>query len=572
MISRALNVALAAAAAAALLACPPRQPEVKRETVPATDTGGAEAELDLPAGSATKACEVQAPSQPAWYHGAVAYEIFVRSFADSDGDGVGDFQGMRARLDYLNDGDPATGDDLGVDLLWLMPITESPSYHGYDTVDYRAVDSEYGTRADLKAFLHDAHARGIRVVMDLVLNHASLRHPWFIASSAGPDAERRSWFVWSDEPLDWKRPWDGGRTWHRHASGSYYYGLFWEGMPDLNFESEAVRDEMTAVALFWLAEGLDGFRLDAARYLVETGGGPGQSDTEQTHAYWQELRTAVAKGHPEALLVGEVWAPTEVMASYLGVGGSDELHMAFDFDLATTLVEGLRLGNATRVRQALCARLRGVPAEAGVGTFLTNHDMDRVATELRTCDPAALRLGAAVLLTLPGTPWLYYGEEIGLKNGRGQGDIRRRLPMRWDDTPHAGFSTSEPWSGPIDEGGPPSVAEQTGDPESLLSFYRELITFRRLSPALTLGSARLLDASSEGGRPLALLRAREGEEVVVVYSFSKVPEKVSVQDAALAGRFFEDLLSGDVVGAADAEGVLDLGEVEAYGFRILGPL
>jgi glycosidase len=204
-----------------------------------------------------------------------------------------------------------------------------------------------------------------------------------------------------------------------------------------------------------------------------------------------------------------------------------------------------------------------------VGTFLTNHDMDRVATELRATDPAALRLAAAALLTLPGTPWLYYGEEIGMKNGRGQGDIRIRTPMRWDATANAGFSSAEPWSGPIDDDGLAPVSAQTQDPESLLTLYRELIALRKGHPALRLGSARPLEASSGGKRPLALHRAREGEEVVVVYNFSRSPEQVRIEDAVLAGKSFKDLRTGEAGRSAGADGVLDLGEVEAYGFRVL---
>ena len=236
---------------------------------PATDAG---AEVAAPA-----ACPAAtAAPDDAWYRTAVFYEIFVRSFRDSDGDGVGDLRGLIAQLDYLNDGDPATDDDLGVTALWLMPITASPSYHGYDTVDYRAVSPDYGDLATLDELLTEAHRRGIRVVIDLVLNHSSSEHPWFLDSARGADAPHRDWYVWSDEALDWPRPWEEAQTWHARGA-SWYYAVFWGGMPDLNYTTAAVQDEALAISRFWLARGIDGFRLDAVRYLVETGKGDGQA-------------------------------------------------------------------------------------------------------------------------------------------------------------------------------------------------------------------------------------------------------------------------------------------------------
>ena len=262
-------------------------------------------------------CSAAEATAPRWWDEAVGYEIFVRSFQDSDGDGVGDLTGLTQRLDSLNDGDPGTTDDLGVDLLWLMPITESPSYHGYDVTEYRTVDAEYGTAEDLQVFLDAAHARGLRVVTDLVMNHSSKQHPWFLDAATGPDAAHRDWYVWSDTFLDWDRPWGAGPTWHRATSG-WYYALFWEGMPDLDYRSPAVQAEMAAVALHWLELGVDGFRLDAARYLVETGPGDGQADTEPTHACWRGMAATVAAAHPDALLVGEVWTDSAIVGTYFG--------------------------------------------------------------------------------------------------------------------------------------------------------------------------------------------------------------------------------------------------------------
>ena len=246
----------------------PQQSDTSLDDVAAPDIV-AQGELP-PVGDPPALCRA-AIAQPSWYHRAIGYEVFVRSFQDSDGDGIGDLQGLTSRLDYLNDGKPG-GDDLGIDLLWLMPINDSPSYHGYDVSDYRKLNPQYGTDADFTALLTAAHARGIRVVMDLVLNHSSKQHPWFQASAAGTN--KQDWYLWSDVAMSWKQPFGNSLSWH--ASGKrWFYGVFADSMPDLNYTNPAVTAEMTDVAQGWLDRGVDGFRLDAVRYLVETGPGAG---------------------------------------------------------------------------------------------------------------------------------------------------------------------------------------------------------------------------------------------------------------------------------------------------------
>ncbi|MFP5247713.1 MAG: alpha-amylase family glycosyl hydrolase, partial [Thermoanaerobaculia bacterium] len=225
---------------------------------------------------------VPAPQTVQWQHdwadGAVFYEIFVRSFADSNGDGIGDLQGLISKLDYLNDGDPNTTADLGIEGIWLMPIFESPSYHGYDTVDYETIERDYGTNADFKQLLEEAHKRGIRVIVDFVVNHTSNQHPWFVESASSPSSPKRNWYVWSPTSFGWGPPWGGNApTWHA-ANGMYYYGVFWSGMPDVNWTNPESKNEMLRLARHWLNEGVDGYRLDATRYLIETGGGTGQAD------------------------------------------------------------------------------------------------------------------------------------------------------------------------------------------------------------------------------------------------------------------------------------------------------
>ncbi|HSN87979.1 MAG TPA: alpha-amylase family glycosyl hydrolase, partial [Thermoanaerobaculia bacterium] len=264
-----------------------------------------------------------------WARGAVFYEVFVRSFQDSNGDGIGDLPGLISRLDYLNDGNPATDTDLGVDALWLMPVFNSPSYHGYDTVDYESIEPDYGTTADFQRLLDEAHRRGIRVIVDLVVNHSSAQHPWFIESSASPRSSYRDWYVWRADNPGWKQPWGGSNdTWHE-KNGAFYYGVFWGGMPDLNYFTPAVREEMKRIAALWLRRGVDGFRLDATRHLFANGPGEGQNDQPETHVYLKEFSEHVRKASPHAVLVGENWTQTPIIARYF-----DDLPMNFNFPLA----------------------------------------------------------------------------------------------------------------------------------------------------------------------------------------------------------------------------------------------
>ena len=512
-----------------------------------------------------------ADKAPAWYLQAVGYEVFVRSFQDSDGDGVGDLRGLIERLDYLNDGDPTTDDDLGVTLLWLMPITESPSYHGYDVTDYRQVDPDYGTMGDLDALVAEAHRRGIRVVVDLVANHSSSQHPWFVDAAASRTSTHRDWYVWSDEPRVWGQPWNASAgTWH-DSGDAWYYGLFWAGMPDLNYGSAAVRAEMLGTARFWLDRGLDGFRLDAARYLVETGSGAGQADTEETHAFWRELRALADADYPAALFVGEVWEETSIVAPYLGSEEQPELHMVFDFDGSAGILDGLTTGVAAPARVALSKRLATYPDFGAVGTFLTNHDQERIASPLEAAGPLGLRLAAALLFGWPGTPWIYYGEEIGMRNGPSGADEDKRLPMQWSADPAAGFTTGVPWRLPRSSDGADSVAGQSGDPHSLLSLYRDLIRLRAESPALREGATRLLAGGvGSAGAPLVVERRAATQTVVLVYSFAATESVVVLPAAALGdATTFTDLLSGASVIRAGVAEDLHLGTLPAFGFTYL---
>ena len=454
-----------------------------------------------------------------WTRGAVFYEVFVRSFRDSDGDGKGDLRGLIERLDYVNDGDPSTTTDLGVDALWLMPVFASPSYHGYDTIDYETINPDYGTNSDFARLCDEAYRRGIRVIVDLVVNHTGSGHPWFTESASSPTSSLRSWYVWSPTDLGWRQPWGGSTgTWHPR-NGAYYYGVFWSGMPDLNLTTPAVREQVKRIAALWLSRGADGFRLDASRYAIETGAGAGQADTAETHAFWKELAAYVRAARPDAALVAENWTDTPVVATYYGstatVPGGDELPMNFNFPLADALLRGVDGGSATPVAAKLDEMRRVYPPGVNDAPFLTNHDQVRLATQLGKSG-GKLRNAAALLLTLPGAPFVYYGEELGIENGPASGDEAKRTPMPWDDaSPGGGFTSGTPWYAFAPGRSTANVAAQAADPGSLLTRYRELIRTRKGSAALSKGTLELLTPAAGATNVLAFTRS-EGEETVLV--------------------------------------------------------
>jgi glycosidase len=410
-----------------------------------------------------------------WARGAVFYEVFVRSYADSDGNGIGDLRGLTGKLDYLK--------DLGVDALWLMPVFDSPSYHGYDTVDYEKIEPDYGTGEDFDRFLQEAHRRGIRVIVDFVMNHSSAQHPWFVESASSPGSPKRPWYVWRGDDPGWTQPWGGNNhTWHP-KNGAFYYGVFWGGMPDLNFSTPAVRSEMERLAAYWLSRGVDGFRLDATRHLFANGPGDLQNDQPETHEYLKEFAAAVRQADPKSVLVGENWTTTEKIAPYL-----NELPMSFNFPLADEIRGALNSAEAAGIAAKLTEMAELYPAGSLDAPFLTNHDQARLATQLGN-DPAKLRSAAAILLTLPGAPFLYYGEEVGIQNGSGSGDEFKRTPMPWDASAGGGFTTGKPW-----------------------------FKLRHASAALMKGDLKLLSPGDRSTPVLAFLRQSGKDRVLVVHN------------------------------------------------------
>ena len=474
---------------------------------------------------------------PTWTRGAVCYEIFVRSFFDSDGDGIGDFNGMTQKLDYINDGDPGTQRDLGARCVWLMPIMPSPSYHGYDATDYYRVNPQYGTNDDFKRFVAEAHKRGVRVLIDMVLNHASNEHPFFKEALLNPGSPYRAW--WRFAPTaQGQGPW-GNVAWHKNPyRDEYYYGVFWHGMPDLNYAHAPVREEARKVATFWLREmGVDGFRLDAIPYLVEEGGK--LAGTPATHAFFREYGAHVRNIAPESFTVGEVWDSVGAMLPYY----PDQLDGHFAFELSNAIVNAVRNGNAKDLFAGYLRLQSAFPAERW-SPFLRNHDQTRTATEFRG-SVARQKLAATLLLTLPGLPFVYYGEEIGLTGDKP--DPRLRTPMHWTTGRAAGFTTGQPWEPLQPDSNTVTVAAQDGDPNSLLNLFRRLIHLRSAKAALASGV--LVPLQTTDTAVAAFIRTDNERLILVVANLGEAPRtgvRISTTSSAQHPGRYEgtDLLRG----------------------------
>ncbi|MCA9903995.1 MAG: DUF3459 domain-containing protein [Anaerolineae bacterium] len=478
---------------------------------------------------------LQASDQLPWWNDRVFYEVFVRSFYDSNGDGIGDLRGLIDKLDYLNDGDPNTTDDLGITGLWLMPVQEATRYHGYDVMDYRAIERQYGTADDFRDLMAAAHERGIAVIVDLVLNHTSVLHPWFQASLRG-EAPYADWYVWRDADPGYLGP-DGQRVWHQYQD-RYYYGVFWEGMPDLNLENPELTAAIYDIATFWLDEmGVDGFRLDAVKHYVEDG--ENQINTPETIAWATGFSQHVHAVKPDALTVGEIWSSSYDVAPYV----PEAVDIAFEFDLATALWTSAQQRNPGGA-VSLYNRALDLYPPGQFASFLTNHDQNRVMSELRG-DVDAAKVAASLLLTGPGVPFLYYGEEIGMM-GR-KPDERVRTPMQWtDDAVTAGFTeAARPWEPIATEGLEFNVAAETDDPASLLSHYRALIHLRNAHPALRTGAYLPLGSASR--RVYAFLRHDDDETLLVIVNMDRQPTEdyaLTMNTGPLSGDLRAEVLYG----------------------------
>ncbi len=441
---------------ALLISCTPAVQPPAPSPVPVTAAPSPTAEPQLP-----------------WQRRAVFYEIFVRSFNDSNGDGIGDFNGITQKLDYLQ--------SLGVTAIWLMPIHPSPTYHGYDVLNYYAVNPQYGTLDDFKHLLSAAHEKGIRIIIDLVLNHTSSRNPWFAAAASVPQSTYHDYYVWSAK--------GSGARWYQ-AGGQYYYAYFDSSMPDLNYRNPEVTKQMEKISAFWLdTVGVDGFRVDAAKHLIEEGSK--LENTPATHAWLKDYTAWYKALKPEAYVVGEVASAGGFIAkTYAG-----QMDQVFNFELANAFVSSAGGEGNSSVVSGFKFLLKDKP-DGNFATFLTNHDQNRVMSVLHGSDGKS-KTAASLLFTSPGTPFIYYGEELGMQGQKPDEDIR--LPMQWTADPlTAGFSTGIPWRAPFAKIGYANAAAQIIDPASLFNHYKSLIALRKDHSALQTGELVLLDASAPG--------------------------------------------------------------------------
>jgi alpha-amylase len=466
-------------------------------------------------------------SQQSWWRNSVFYEIFVRSYCDSNGDGIGDFNGIASKLDYLQ--------SLGITGIWLMPINPSPSYHGYDVLDYYLVNPQYGSMDDFKNLLAEAHKRGIRVIIDLVLNHTSSQHPFFVDANSNPQSAHRDWYIWSDS--------NPGSHWYSGTTG-FYYAFFGSDMPDLNYKNPDVTAEMYKVVRFWLKDvGIDGFRLDAVKDLIEEGAK--LEDTQSTHTWLRNFYTMYKAENPQAYTVGEVFGAGAFAAKgYTG----DQLDQIFSFEMSDGISGSALGGSNTGINSAITFALQDMPG-GEYATFLSNHDENRIMSTLGG-NLGKAKVAASLLLTSPGTPFIYYGEEIGMEGEKPDENIR--LPMQWSEADNAGFTTGVSWRAPAANYQQANVADETNDPNSLLLYYRDLILIRNQHPALRTGSISSVTTTNRG--VYAALRVSDKETILIIVNLTKNPIKdytLSLPAASLRdGTYQVDSLLGTGMGTS----------------------
>ncbi|GAB4580869.1 MAG: alpha-amylase family glycosyl hydrolase [Anaerolineales bacterium] len=497
--------------------------------------------------------------KPLWWQNGVIYQIYPRSFKDTNGDGIGDLAGVIEKIDYLSH-------TLGIDAIWLSPINPSPMKDfGYDVADYCDIEPMFGDLATFDRLIAEAHQRGIKVLMDWVPNHSSDEHPWFIESRSSRNNPKRDWYIWRDPKPDGSPPnnWGsffGGPAWtFDEKTGQYYLHQFVPGQPELNWRNPALKKAMLDTLRFWLDRGVDGFRMDVIgliikdEHLRDNPPNPNapphlpendlfsrllqvyNMDQDDVHPVLNEIRQ-VLDAYDDRVAIGELWGPIERWIKYYGEQG-DEIHLPFNFRLMH------QPWNASAMRASVEEMEAALPSFAWPNYVLGNHDQIRLAT--RFGGQAQARVAAMMLLTLRGTPTIYYGEELGMENGiippekiqDPQGinlgaertrDVSR-TPMQWDTTAYAGFSTVEPWLPVSADYQTRNVAVMLDDPTSILTLYRKLLALRKATPALNVGSYTTVNTSAEN---CFVYRRTDGpEHYLIALNFSGDPQLLALSAA-----------------------------------------
>lgn len=526
---------------------------------------------------------------PEWFRTAVFYEVLLRGFADADGDGTGDLKGLTDRLDYLQ--------WLGVDCLWIPPFYPSPMADGgYDISDYTNIDQTYGSMADFREFMDEAHARGLRVIIDLVMNHTSDQHPWFQASRSNPDGPYGDFYVWRDDNTEYQDArvifvdTETSNWTFDPVRKQYFWHRFFSHQPDLNYENPAVHEAMFDVVRFWAATGVDGFRLDAVPYLYEEEG-TNCENLPKTHEFLADVRAMLDKEFPGRILLAEANQWPEDVVEYYGTDERPECHMCFHFPVMPRIYYALREQRSGAIRQIL-ADTPALPAGGQWGTFLRNHDeltLEMVTTEERAAmygwyaeDPrmranvgirrrlapllrnsrAEIELANALLLSLPGSPCLYYGDEIGMGDNIWLPDRDSvRTPMQWTPDRNAGFSTADPGKlylpvvqSLVHHYSGVNVEAQLATPTSLLHWMRGMLEIRRAHPVFGNGDFEMLEANHRA--VLSYLRSNDDETILCVANLANTSRSATIQLPDHAGWVAKDIFGGAAFPAVSADGTL----------------
>jgi alpha-glucosidase len=520
-----------------------------------------------------------------WWQNGIIYQIYPRSFQDSNGDGIGDLNGIVARLDYLR--------WLGVDAIWISPIYPSPmADFGYDVADYTDIHPMFGDLADFDRLVDEAHDRDIKVLLDFVPNHTSDQHPWFVEARSSRENPKRDWYIWRDPapgggpPNNWISNF-GGSAWELdETTGQYHYHAFLKEQPDLNWRNPEVRRAMLDVLRFWFERGVDGFRIDVLWHLIKdaafTDNPPNPRYTQDMPPVFALLQThttdrpevfeivaemrRIADGYGERVLIGEIYLPIERLVAYYGHEG-EGAHLPFNFHLLLTRWTAPALAALIEKYEA------ALPAHGWPNWVLSNHDRPRVASRVGAENA---RLAAMLLLTLRGTPTLYYGDELGMQDGVispeqvqdplekrvagfGIGRDPARTPMQWDGTPNAGFSKAAPWLPVSADYETVNVVAERGDPTSTLSLYRALIDLRRVEKALSVGAYR---SEHDGEDTLMYTRSHDDSTWLVALNFAGGSRRVELPmgftrvDIALSTLLDRSGVHKDAIELRPCEGVV----------------